>query len=254
MLKILTWSGRHISLSILLLLIIGMALRITYREMLDRLERDEIIYIQLTEIASAANGNASERYLPLLIHVGVMLNKIGINVESGLRCFNFFCSFLWLVCMYLLGQAVFNSSKAGLLCLALVVFNPYTIRLAGQIMREPLYLLFFTGVMLCAVKIVRGTNIISCSTVAGILTIGGAWSRFEGCELLFIIPLGYCFHYVWAKRSTRLPQRRQLVFGIICYLLVLGVAGTALLIYQPRLVVRWQQKFNINYNKIFPVR
>lgn len=253
-LNALNWCARHVGLSIFLLLVIGMALRIGYRGMIDRMERDEIVYIQLSETISSANGNSSGQYLPLLIHVGTLLNQLGINVESGLRCFNFFCSFLWLVCMYLLGKIVFNSCRVGLLCLALTVFNPYTIRLAGQIMREPLYLLFFTGVMLCAVKIVRGDNIVPYSALAGILTTAGIWSRHEGCELLFIIPLACGFHYVWAKRSARLPQRRQLVFGIVCYLLCLGIAGTALLIYQPRLIIRWQQKFNVSYNKIFTAK
>lgn len=172
--------------------------------------------------------------LRALIYAGYVIDRLGGDVEQGLRCFNFACSFLWLCVMYMLGKIVFSSRKAGLVCLFLAAFNPYTIRMAGQVMREPLYLLVFSAGLVCAVQIVRGINMVRYAALLGSLTVLGVWSRVEGVEILILMFLAVVFRSIYILRSKEPGQWNRLVTGILLYLLTLGLLVTVLYLIYPQ--------------------
>ncbi|MBQ9395813.1 MAG: hypothetical protein IJU23_09920, partial [Proteobacteria bacterium] len=132
--------------------------------------------------------------------------------------FNYICSLSWLLVIFKLGEAVFRSKKTGLVCLAIAVFNPYTIRIAGKVLREPLHILLVSCGMLFCIKIICGEKILLYSALLGIFTILAAWSRLEGIEMLLWMPLAAILYYF---RNTQVhPEIRlkQILGGIIGYL------------------------------------
>lgn len=222
-LSIMDWCGQHVVVTVLILLVIGMGLRIGYRGMVDRPDRDEITYISWVEEASEQNHVSSPEMQHILIYAGVLMDKLGIDIEWGLRCFNLICSLLWLCMIYILGQTVFNSPRIGLICLTLAVFNPYTIRLAGQVMREPFYLLLFSVALFCAIQIIRDTGTMRFSILLGILPVLGVFCRYEAFELLLLMPLAVFFRLMARKTSHQIFRWRPLALAVVLYMGALGI-------------------------------
>ncbi len=242
------WCGRYVGLTVFLLLLVGTGLRLGYQGMVERSERDESFYITKAEKWEDLSEDDPTRY-PLLVHVGLLIDRLGFDVESGLRCFNLCCSGLWLYMMYQLGKAVFSSKNIGLICLALAVFNPYTIRIGAAVLREPLYLLVFSCGLFCATQIVRGVGILRYAALLGLLTILGLWSRAEGAEMQILMPLAVVFRAIamWDAKIKRPGGKLRLAGGILLYLLTLGAAGVALYSFCPRYfsVLRWWITFGL---------
>ncbi len=250
-LSIMDWSGKHVGITVLILLLIGMGLRIGYRGMVDRPDRDEITYISIVEDFINVNSNTKQNLQPALIYVGSALHYLGFDIACGLRCFNLICSLLWLFMMYLLGKVIFDSAKAGLACLLVAVFNPYTIRIAGQIMREPLYLLLFSFCLFCAIQLIRYKKIFFHSILLSILSVLGLVSRHEGLELLVVMPLAVIFSGFYAFHTGYLKQKYiELISCMAIYLIVLSTLFTTLYITYPGFGETIKDKFLQNYKNI----
>lgn len=250
-LSIMDWCGKHVGITVLILLVIGMGLRIGYRGMVDRPERDEVTYVNIIERFVDPNVDINQDLQPALIYVGGALHYIGWDVILGLRCFNMMCSLLWLFVMYFLGKTIFNSSKAGLACLTITVFNPYTIRIAGQIMREPLYLLIISVCLLCAVQLILGNKMLFNSILLGFLTVLGIISRYEGLELLFIMPVAAIFYGLSIFRPHTQKQKYiKIISCLALYLTILITSLTVLYIIYPGYEETIKDKFLQNYNNI----
>lgn len=250
-LSIMDWGGKHVGITVLILLVIGMGLRVGYRGMVDRPERDEVTYIHMIEDFVDVNNNTRQNLQPALIYVGSALHYLGIDIVSGLRCFNLICSLLWLFMMYLLGKAIFASAKAGLACLLLATFNPYTIRIAGQIMREPLYLLLFSFCLFCAIQLIRHKKIFLHSILLSILSVLGLVSRYEGVELLFVMPLAVIFSGFYAFHTGHLKQKYiELIGCLAIYLILLSTLFTTLHITHPEFGENIKDKFLQHYKNI----
>ncbi len=218
------FCGRHRGWTLWLLLILGTALRIGYIGMVDHIGRDERTYVACIEHA-AANGfetlppNAQR----LMVYSGMWLKKAGVKPVAGMRIFNIASSVLWLVTVFFLGCAVFHSSGAGSVCLALAAFEPVTIRISGMILREPLHLLLFTFALLCAVRIVRGARLRLFCALLGVVSALAAWSRLEGWEMIYWMPLALGF-YVFGNGRRELRARRTALTGALLYLGALSVS------------------------------
>ncbi len=250
-LSIMAWCGKHAGITVLILLVIGMGLRIGYRGMVDRPDRDEITYMKMIEAFAITDHAPPQVLQPSLIYVGGALYHWGVNIESGLRIFNLTCSLLWLFMMYLLGRAIFNSSVAGIASLILAVFNPYTIRISGQIMREPLYLLIISVCLFCAVHIIRGNKIFFHSTLLGLLSILGIISRNEGIELLIIMPLAAVFYAFSIFNSVnRKQQYFKLICGFASYIVILMSLLSALYVIYPGYEKEFKDKLLHSYKNI----
>lgn len=253
-LRSIDWCGHHIGVTVFLLLVVGMGLRLAYRGMVERPERDEISYIAMVEEVAASGEEAEPGMQRALIYAGLTISRLGFDVELGLRCFNLTCSFLWLVMMYFLGKAVFSSPEAGLVCLALAACNPYMIRMGGLIMREPLYLLVFSSGLFCAIQIVRGIDIGGYAILLGVLTVLGVWSRYEGIELLILIPVAVIFRIIYILRDKLPGQWSRLVAGILLYLLSLGVSFAILYLIWPGTMKVLEQKLVSTCKRILFIR
>ncbi len=224
-LNCMAWNERHVVITIILLLVIGMGLRIGYRGMVERLDRDEITYIANVEEFIATDGTGGQKQQFLLIYIGAALHSLGINIETGLRVFNLICSMMWLVMTYFLGKSVFDSTRAGLACLLLAVFNPYSIRISGQIMREPLYLLILSACLFGAIQVIRDNRILCYSIVLGVLPILGIMTRYEGAELLAVAPVAIVFRGVQLFCAGKLRQQYFWLIGsMTVYIVALTVA------------------------------
>ncbi|MDD3228949.1 MAG: hypothetical protein PHE09_06980 [Oscillospiraceae bacterium] len=215
------WCGRHVGLTVIILLLIGMGLRVGYRGMVDRPERDELTYLAMIE-TSVLEDHVTPDAQRTLIFVGTSVTKLGGDPEFWLRCFNLSCSLLWLFMIFFLGKTTTSSSLVGLCCLCLATFNPYSIRLSGQVMREPLYLLIFTYSLFCAIEIVRGKRLFLYSALLGPLTILGVWSREEGMELSVLMPLALLFYGINLKRAQKTRQWPRLLSAFLLYAFSLG--------------------------------
>lgn len=238
------WCTRHAGITVLVLLVIGMGLRIGYRFIVDRPERDEITYIACVEKAAVSGieslNDPSQR---LLVYVGVWLQKAGVDSELGLRCFNLTCSFLWLGMIYIIGKNIFLSEKAGICCLILAVFNPYTIRMAGQVLREPLYLLLFTVGFHCSVQIVRGWRMVFFAFLLGAITVLAAWTRIEGAEMLSWLPLALLIYSVGTMHTSGRLRWKPLLCCCAAYLLSLCGMGMVLFSVSPDYAAGFASKF-----------
>lgn len=250
-LSIMGWCGKHVGVTVLILLVIGMGLRIGYRGMVDRLERDEITHIAMVKTFIAAHGDVEPELQKTLIHVGYILHQLNLDVEMGLRCFNLICSCGWLFVMYLLGKTFFNSSKTGLICLALAVFNPYTIRISGQIMREPLYLLILSSCLLCASKVILCHKTILYSILLGVLPVLGILSRYEGIELFMIMPLTVIICGLSIPRANRKRLYLHLAGNFIIYIITLVLSFSVFFMMFPSYEASIETKILWNYRNIF---
>lgn len=245
------WCGKHVGAALLILLVIGMGLRVGYRGMVDRPERDEVAYVRMVEDFVDANSDTRQNLQPTLIYVGGALHYLGFDIVCGLRCFNLICSLLWLFMMYLLGKGIFASAKAGLVCLLLAAFNPSAIRIAGQIMREPLYLLLTSICLFCAIQLIRHKKIFLNSVLLGILSVLGLATRYEGVELLAVMPLALIFSGFYAFHTGRLKQKYILLISCLAiYLIALLTLFTTLHIIFPGYGETIKNKFLQNYKNI----
>lgn len=245
------WCGKHVGVTIIVLLVIGIGLRIGYRGMVDRPDRDEITYVNMIENFMDADSNTRQDLQSTLVYVGGVLYYLDWDVVLGLRCFNLICSLFWLFMMYLLGKAIFSSSNAGLVCLTVAVFNPYTIRISGQIMREPLYLLILSVCLFCAIQLIRNNKMFLYSILLGILSVLGLVSRHEGVELLIVMPLAAIFSGFYAFHSGRRKQKYiELIGCFVIYLIVLLTLFTTLHITYPEFGETIKDKFLQHYKNI----
>ena len=110
---------------------------------------------------------------------------------------------LWVLAMFFLCQDIFDDNKAGLLGMSFAAFNPYSVRMACQILREPLYILLFTLSLWCAVRVIRikGGNLLY-PVIIGILTIFGFYARAEGLEIILFLPLAVIIILLHAQKTV----------------------------------------------------
>ncbi len=237
------WCSGHVAVAVIVLLLTGTGLRIGYRFMVERPERDEVQYAAIVDQAAAEGiETLSFHAQRLMIYCGVVLKKAGVESETGLRGVNFSASLLWLVVVFFLGRSFFRSDKAGLIALTLAVFNPYSIRISGQILREPLYLLIFSGGIFCALQILRGKQMIFFSALLGVLTVAGGWARIEGWEMLAWMPLALLFHFLQLRHRRCRVDKKRITAGCITYLCALCAAGSILLSVSPDYAYSLQNK------------
>lgn len=196
-------SRRQVFITVIVLLTIGFGLRCGYGMMRERPPRDEKFYIKT--VAKIVNNDASwtDNYelAPMMPILAASIAKFGVDPETALHTLNMTYSMLWILIMFFLVYEVFDNKKIALLGMILAVFNPYSIRISSQILREPLYILIFTISLWITVKYIkdRGINPFFPLLLAG-LTIVGFFSRYEGIEIGLLLPVAIfviCMQYKW---------------------------------------------------------
>ncbi|MFA7231183.1 MAG: glycosyltransferase family 39 protein [Victivallaceae bacterium] len=167
--------------------------------MRDRAPRDEQFYIEIVEKINNNDKSWYKEYeLPPLVPLTAsVLCHVGFSAENSLRLLNMLYSIIWIGVMFFLCRDVFDSNKAGLFGMAIAAFNPYSARLACQILREPLYLLIFTLCLWCTVLIIKGKcgNFLY-PAIVGVLTVLGFFTRIEGIEIIVFVPLAAVVVYL----------------------------------------------------------
>jgi asparagine N-glycosylation enzyme membrane subunit Stt3 len=188
-----TLSKRQVLFAFLALLIIGLGLRCGYWAMRDRPPRDEKFYIQTVNDINNNMPNWFEKNdypPPLMQRIAALSCHGGFSAETALHTLNMVYAMLWVWVIFFLCRDVFDSDKAGLLGMALAAFNPYSVRMACQILREPLYILLFTLSLWCTVRLIKSEKVnFFYPAFIGVMTILGFYTRFEGVEIALFIPL-----------------------------------------------------------------
>ena len=246
------WCEDHIYFSLGACLIVGAALRIYYRFLVTHNTRDEATYLIWIDKLAERSIDLEPRAHRLLVYVGVCFKRLGWSVEYSLRCFNIIASLAWLIVMYLIGKSIFGTKKAGLACMCLAGCAPYMIRISGQIMREPLYMLFFSSGVLCAIQIVRGRKIRLCAFTLSVLTAFAIWVRDEGFELIILTALAWLFRLVLQLRSKERLQDdlKELFRGAGGYLLGILLATLFFYLVFPELIIAIGQSFSFATRQI----
>jgi asparagine N-glycosylation enzyme membrane subunit Stt3 len=130
---------------------------------------------------------------------------------------------LWVWVIFFLCRDIFDSDKAGLLGMALAAFNPYSVRMACQILREPLYILLFTMSLWCTVRLIKSEKVnFFYPAFIGVMTILGFYTRFEGVEIALFVPLAaiilckkQCFHQAAANFTIYFLTITLLAAGLL---------------------------------------
>jgi 4-amino-4-deoxy-L-arabinose transferase-like glycosyltransferase len=149
--------------------------------------------------------------------------------------------------MFFLCRDVFGDNKAGLMGMAFAAFNPYSVRMASQILREPLYILLFTLSLWCAVRVIRGKggNLLYPAGI-GILTILGFYTRIEGFEIILFLPVALVILLVQYKKQ----YLKQCIYGLTVFALTVSVLFAALLYFKEDYMSRLNGRV-ISYYKLF---
>jgi len=214
-------SKHHLYALVLLLLIVGFGLRYGYSLMRERQPRDAKFYIQAVENINSNDPawfSKYDYYSPLMPLMAASLYDFGIDAKNALIMLNIAYTMLWVLVMFFLCRDVFDDDKAGLLGMSFAVFNPYSIRMASQILREPLYILIFTLCLWLAVKVVKskGANLLY-PVIIGLLTMLAIYTRFEGFEVILFLPLAAIIILMQYKAK----YFRQVVSNCVIYFLTL---------------------------------
>ncbi len=223
-----TLSKRQVLFAFLALLIIGTGLRCSYWTMRDHPPRDEEFYIQAVENINNHDPAWFKKYdyfSPLMPQIAAAACHSGITAEMALHILNMGYAVLWVGIMFFLCRDVFNDDKAGLLGMALAAFNPYSVRMACQILREPLYILIFTVSLWCAVRVIRGKGVnLFYPVIIGALTMLGIYTRVEGFEITLFLPLAAIIIILQYK----MQYFRLAVTNCIIYFLTVAILASAL--------------------------
>ncbi len=233
-------SRQQMALVIFLFLLVGFGLRLGYWFMRERPPQDEKAYIECIE--RIKSNQKPLKPTTLMVLIGSHVSRLGISPEITLRFMNLGYALLWLVVMYFLCRDAFDNDKAGLLGMAFATFNPYSVRMACQIMREPLYILIFTLSLWCVVRLIKSKKYSLYPIGLGILTVLGAGTRYEGFEITFFLPLGMIV--LLAQYKTKYIKR--CIINCVMYFLVVTLFIGVLYYFDVNLIYRAESK-TINY-------
>ena len=215
-------SKRQVLFAALALLIIGLGLRCGYWTMRDRPPRDEKFYIQAVEDISSNDPawfNKYNHYSPLMPWMASAACRVGVSAETALHTLNMGYAILWVLVMFFVCRDVFDDDKAGLLGMAFAAFNPYSVRMASQILREPLYILIFTLSLWIAVRFIKsqGSNLLHPLLLAG-LTMLGFFTRYEGIEISLFLPIAIAVIFIQYKWQ----YIRRCIYSLAIYMFIVG--------------------------------
>ena len=221
-------SKRQVLFAVITLLIIGLGLRCGYWTIRDRPPRDEQIYIMTVEKMNVNDNSWENEYNSgsLMPQLASWLCRTGLPVETALHILNMGYAILWILIMFLVCRDVFDDDNAGLLGMAFATFNPYSVRMASQILREPLYILLFTLSLWCAVRVIRckGINLLY-PAIIGALTILGLYTRLEGLEIALFLPVAMIIIFVqYRKKDITRCIYSLTVYTLTIVMLVAGLA------------------------------
>lgn len=222
-------SKRQVLFAALALLIIGLGLRCGYWTIRDRPPRDEKFYIQAVEDISSNDPawfNKYNHYSPLMPWMASAACRVGVSAETALHTLNMGYAILWVLVMFFVCRDVFDDDKAGLLGMAFAAFNPYSVRMASQILREPLYILIFTLSLWIAVRFIKsqGSNPLHPLLLAG-LTMLGFFTRYEGIEISLFLPLAIAVIFIQHKWQ----YIRKCIYSLAIYMFIVGLMTGLLL-------------------------
>lgn len=242
-------SRHQVFFAVLALLIIGLGLRCDYWMMRDRPPRDERFYIQAVE--NINNGDKdwvkkSGYVPPLMQQIAAFVCRLGVSAETALHTLNMLYAMVWVLAMFFLCRDVFGNNKAGLLGMAIASFNPYTIRMSSQILREPLYLLIFTLSLWCALRFIKSKKYNIYPAILGLLTVLGFLTRYEGIEISLFMLLAVIIIFMQYKWQ----RIRMCIYGLAAYLFTVGVIIGALINFDNAYICNTNQKA-IEYYKLF---
>ena len=244
-------SRHQVFFAVMALFIIGLGLRCGYWMMRDRPPRDERFYVQTVEKMTINDDSWKKDYGsnfgPLMPSLATMIAKLGFEPETALHTLNMVYSMLWVLIMFFLCRDVFDNDKAALLGMMLAVFNPYSIRMSCQILREPLYILIFAVSLWLAVRFIKnqGMNLLYPLLLA-VLTMLGFLTRYEGIEISLFLPLAIIVIFIQYKWQ----RFRRCIYSLAIYLFTIALIVGALIKFDNIYMCNANRKA-VGYFKLF---
>ena len=241
-------SRHQVFFAVMALFIIGLGLRCGYWMMRDRPPRDERFYVQTVEKMTINDDSWKKDYdsAPLMPIIAAVVAKSGIEPETVLHVLNIVYSMLWVLVIFFLCRDVFGNDNAALLGMAIAAFNPYSVRMSVQILREPLYILIFTLSLWCALRFIKSNKYYIYPAILGGLTVLGFFTRHEGIEISIFLSLAVIVLFTQYKW-----QRLKIcIYGLTVYMFTVGLIVGVLINYNNIFMCNANQK-TIEYFRFF---
>ena len=188
---------------------------------------DGVYYLKVAEMWSRSSFSALIEDDPVFYIPPVMLGLIQFCIRLGCpppiagSVLNLLFGIGLIPLFYFVGQALFDSRKAGVVAAFLVSFNPVLVNYSSNIMRENFMLAFEAAFLFFAILGFRKRNIFF--AVSGFCLAWAIFSRYEALEILPFMALSF----LWFAAAGIVAWKKTVIGGI--YFLSGLVAGCVLL-------------------------
>lgn len=206
-----TRSGALLCLSGIVLL--GVALRLTYSYFTLDMTRDSVLYIEQAEalyrggspsVLVAPNGIMPP---PFYLICGAALMHLGLTAHMALWLVSMAAGIAMPLVGYALARPVLGGRAPALAVALLCAVHPSMVELSGLILRDSLYILLFALVLVCLIRGCLGGHFRFCALCGWFIFIAGM-TRIEGL-LLYPAAFAALFYYLWFVKK----DRRAFAFG-----------------------------------------
>lgn len=203
--------------------------------------RDALFYLEKVQYWLNNDFSAVKFYdsgVLLLFGIKIFYN-LGMTPEHAGVLFSMLTGTLLIPAIYLLGTELFQSRYAGLCAAFLLAGTPLLIDLSFQIQRESSYLLFWVLALYCALRGLKGRWLMLLSA-GGCLSLC-ALSRYEGIELVILLPLAMMFMTPRDKILQTIPLKTLLIYlgALLCLAVSFMVMGIPVSYFLNGLSVRF---------------
>ena len=173
-----------------ILFISALAVRILFFCMRDRLHRDAYRYIDVARDLVAANWNwhdpqivESLNFPPLLLILNGLMVEIGFSPLVGGGIISILFGALLPLGVYALARQLLQEQRYAVIAALLTIFHPGCVDVSATVMRDPLYLFFFTSALALGINIARTGKSVVWYFLYGIICGLALLSRKEAVEL-----------------------------------------------------------------------
>ena len=215
---------------LLLILLAAVCLRLGRALISDPVTKDSVLYVEMAEEwAVLGAGNAFDRnprIPPLYIGLMAAGEWLGLGAEITGLLVAVLAGALLPLAVFFLARRLFTEMRPALLAAVLAAMHPMLMRNSAEIMRDSLFLVWFTAALALA-----ATGMMSFRWrawcwwgLAGLAAALAALTRDEGGELLLIVAAWGAVE-AWRGDGDFLPRLRRVAAGgavfVLVYVLVL---------------------------------
>lgn len=208
--------------------VLALAVRISYYCFRDRLHRDAYNYIDFARdlVASGWDWSKAEfaeymEFPPLMTILHGAMIEMGFSPKVGGAAVCIFFGALLPLGVYILARQLFRERLYAEIAALIAILHPRFVDVSATVLRDPLYLTFFTFTLALGVYIAKNGRSVWWWSLYGLLAGLSSISRKEGLELIAIALL-WLVAEIFFRRE--LPLGKRLLRAVWGGCLILGVA------------------------------